>query len=89
MATAGKSTVFLVTDLPIDQTYGPLAARLRSVIDANLQEEEGSRFAASETVATPVDAVQNRPRLRIPTWVQLIVLIAMSYCLCSPMYAGQ
>ena len=46
MATGGKSIVFRVTGLPNDQTATQLAARLRSVIDENLREEERPRVNA-------------------------------------------
>jgi hypothetical protein len=46
MASGGKSIVFRVTGLPADQTDDQLAARLRSVIDENLQEFERLQIVA-------------------------------------------
>jgi hypothetical protein len=46
MASGGKSIVFRVTGLPEDQTDDQLAARLRSVIDENLQELERLQIVA-------------------------------------------
>ena len=46
MASGGKSIVFRVTGLPADQTDDQLAARLRSVIDENLQELERLQIVA-------------------------------------------
>lgn len=46
MTSGGKSIVFRVTGLPEDQTDDQLAARLRSVIDENLQELERLQIVA-------------------------------------------
>lgn len=51
MATADKSTVFRVTGLPSDQTDHQLAARLSSVIDEKLQEEEKPRIKVKVVLA--------------------------------------
>ena len=56
MASGGKSIVFRVTGLPADQTDDQLAARLRSVIDENLQEFERLQIVAK---VVPVPSCRN------------------------------
>jgi hypothetical protein len=46
MAPGSKSIVFRVTGIPAHQTDEQLTAKLRSVIEENLQEEERSRIIA-------------------------------------------